>query len=363
MKKIDIGFLKNFQETCRIVVGRDLVNKIDKIIDWQNYSNIFVITDKKVANLYLKILLSKLPKNTKYIILPSSDIEKNIDNVQRIWTKMLNSGCNRHSLTINLGGGVVSDIGGFAAATYMRGINFVNVSTTLLSDVDASIGGKTGINFLGVKNLIGIFNQPKIVIIDVGMLTTISKRELTSGFAEIIKHGLINDKKYFDIVTSKMPIQFSLYELENIIFKSCQIKSSIVMRDENEKYLRKSLNFGHTVGHAIESLSLELDRTPLLHGESISIGMCVEAKMSYLLGLLPFKQLKIIEKRVEQIGLPTQVPVRMDIKKIIRNMENDKKNDKNGLNFTLLKEIGKVKINQRVSKDIIIEALDYKKYE
>jgi len=350
MKRLNLKFSKNNRGSCQILIGKALVRRIGKLTNCSDYTNVFIITDKNVSCLYLKTLLSQLPKRTGYIVLPVGDTEKNIDNIRKIWIKMFKKRCDRKSLVINLGGGVISDIGGFAASTYMRGIDHVNISTTLLSAVDAGFGGKNGINFLGIKNLIGTFSQEKMVIVDTDTIKTLPEREIISGFAEIIKHGLILNRKYFEKVTSKHPIQYTQNELENIIAGSCRLKSQIVLKDETEKGIRKSLNFGHTVGHAIESLSLEKGQTPLLHGETIGIGMCVEARASNLLGILSDSELMKITNSVRRSGLPTQIPKKMNHKDLLIKMSSDKKNEGKKINFTLLKNIGKVLVNQEIPK-------------
>lgn len=358
-KRLTLKFAKNGQNECPVWVGRHLIEKLGDLIHPTEYSNIFVVTDINVARFHLPHLLSVLRGNVSKIVLPNGDSEKQIDNVQEIWKVMLQSGCNRRSLVINFGGGVVSDIGGFAASTFMRGVTFINLPTTLLSAVDAGVGGKTGLNAFGVKNLIGTFTQPKQVLIDVDTLSTLPSRELVAGFAEVIKHGLVADAKYYQLVTSEPPTSFSVEELEEIIFKSCQIKGQIVLRDEVETGLRKILNFGHTVGHAIESLSLE-SSNPLLHGEAVAIGMCIEAKISNLLGLLSKTDFQIIIKGIVQLGLPHNIPQNMEEEAVLTKMGKDKKNIDGNINFSLLTEIGQAIFDQHVPKDIILSAMKAK---
>lgn len=358
-KKLNLKFSSNRQSECLVLVGKGLIDKLRELINPTDYSNIFVVTDVNVARFHLSRLLSALHENVGQIVLPSHDSEKHIGNVQKIWEAMLQSGCNRRSLVINLGGGVVSDIGGFAASTFMRGVDFVNLPTTLLSAVDASVGGKTGINMFGAKNMIGTFAQPKQVIIDVDVLSTLSSRELIAGFGEVLKHGLIADKKYYRLVASKIPLECSAKELEAIIFRSCQIKSKVVSQDEVENGLRKVLNFGHTIGHAVESLSLE-GATPILHGEAVAIGMCTEARVSRLLGLVSRSELQAIVKTITWFGLPSEIPSEMEEEAILGKMGKDKKNVGDGINFTLLTGIGQAIFDQYVPKDIILSAMRMK---
>ena len=286
--------------------------------------------------------------------LPSGDNQKNIENAQKIWAALLDFGCDRKSLVINIGGGAIGDLGGFAASTYMRGIDFLQIPTTLLAQVDASVGGKVGINFAAVKNLISSFQQPIAVIVDSDILSTLPQREFISGFAEIIKHGLIADKKYFQSVTSKKPQEFSQDELIDIISRSIQIKADIVSQDEKEKNTRKLLNFGHTIGHAIEAISQEMEK-PLLHGEAISIGMIAEGKISKILGLLSDKEYTILEQSLIKAGLPTTLS--SPVNNVLEKIKSDKKNVKGETKFTLLENIGKAVINKSVDESTIRKAL------
>lgn len=336
-----------------VYIGSGILTRFSKLVNLKKYSNIIIITDKSIEKHWLK-KIKGLPQNPKKIILQSGEQSKNIDTVQEIWQKFLLSGCDRKTLVINLGGGVILDMGGFAASTYMRGVSFINIPTTLLAQVDASIGGKTGIDFMGIKNLIGTFNQPVAVIVDTAALSTLPKREFLSGFAEIIKHGLIYDKEYFQKVTSKDPLQFTDKELIEIIAESIKIKAKIIGGDHTEENCRKILNFGHTVGHAIESLSLK-STTPLLHGEAISIGMFIEAKISRRLKLLSPAAVQIVKQGLTRAGLPISAHLAID--KTIKLMRSDKKNEKGKINFTLLSGIGKAVINQFVPESIIKKEL------
>lgn len=356
MQKITLRHSRNLKKReCTIFVGNQTLEKIASLINLNKYSQIFIITDQNVKSALLKRVLLNLPANTASIILPAGEKEKNIENIQKIWKAMLNARCDRKSLVINLGGGMITDLGGFAASTYMRGIDFLNIPTTLLAQVDASVGGKVGFDFANVKNLIGTFDQPVAVIIDISTLVSLPKREFISGFAEIIKHGLVTDKKYFDLTTSKQPLEFTQNEIAEIIFKSIQIKAKIVQNDETEKGIRKSLNFGHTVGHAVESLSLE-SSTPLLHGEAISIGMIAETIIAHLLKMISVSDLQLIRQSLINAGLPVSFTY-LKIDKIIQKMQSDKKNEKGEINFTLLCGIGKTAINQNVPDALVIQAL------
>lgn len=355
MEKVIVEITKDVKKEYPIFIGVGLLEKVSSLLEIKKYSKILLITDKKIKQFLLDKVEKKLQKKIDYFILSSSEQEKNIENVQRIWNFLIEKHFDRKSLIINFGGGVVTDLGGFVASTYMRGIDFINIPTTLLSQVDASVGGKTGINFAGIKNLVGTFTQPKAVIIDINTLETLPRREFLSGFAEIIKHGLIKDKKYFEFVTSKHPLDFSKEELVEVILASIKIKRDIIKDDERESDGRKILNFGHTIGHAIESLSLKTDK-PLLHGEAISIGMFMESKISNLIGSLSLEELEKIKISLINSELPIAFD-NLDVGGIINKMEADKKNEQEKINLTLISSIGNAIINQNPPIDIIKQVL------
>lgn len=356
MHKININLLSQKNE-YKIYIGKQIIADIKSLYDLNKYSKIIIITDENIAPHFLGVILKLLSTDTKQLILPAGEKTKNIDTVEKIWTFLKENNYDRKSLVINLGGGVITDMGGFAASTYMRGIDFINIPTTLLSQVDASVGGKTGIDFIGIKNLIGTFTQPKAVIIDIQTLKSLPKRELLSGFAEIIKYGIIFDKNYFAKVTSKKSLDFNDEELIDIIAKSCDIKKSIVTSDEKENGNRKLLNFGHTIGHAIEALALETDK-PLLHGEAVSIGIVAEAKIAELTNLIDKDTFEKIENSLKQAGLPITIS-NLKIGAVLAKMETDKKNERGAINFTLIKKIGEGIVDQKVDEKIINKSLQY----
>jgi 3-dehydroquinate synthase len=356
MKQLQL-IINNQSKHYSIVIGQNIFGNIKEVIDLQKYSKVLCLTDENIAPHFLDKLLDNLPNNKSSIILPPGENTKNIETVQKIWTEMKDNKLDRKSLVINLGGGVIGDMGGFAAATYMRGIDFLQIPTTLLSQIDSSVGGKTGIDFAGIKNLVGTFNQPIAVLIDIQTLQTLPERELISGFAEMIKHGLIVDAGYFERVTSKKPDEFSQEELIDLIARSCEIKKEIVETDETEKGQRKLLNFGHTIGHAIESLSLETD-TPLLHGEAVSIGMLAEAKISQLQNLISEEDVQKIQHTLTSAGLPISVSD-LQTQKVLEKMQSDKKNEQGKINFTLLSGIGNATINQNVPDESIAQAIAF----
>lgn len=332
-----------------VYIGSGILKNVSGIIDLKKFSKIVVIVDENVPLKYLD--------EFEKIVVPSGEQSKNIDTVKIIWEKMLEFGCDRKSLVINLGGGVIGDMGGFAASCYMRGIKFLQVSTTLLSAVDASVGGKLGVDFGSVKNLIGLFNQPIGVIVDVDTFESLPDREFISGFGEIIKHGIIADTQYFKKVTSKKPREFSKDELIQIIKRSCEIKAEIISEDEKEGGNRKLLNFGHTIGHAIEGISLDTGN-PLLHGEAVSIGMVAEAKISKELGLIDGVTAEKIKQTLVFAGLPVSYNVE-DFEKFSGLIGKDKKAESGKIKWTLIKGFGEASINQEVSEDLIKRSLHY----
>ena len=338
-----------------IIIGKNLLEKLDKLIDVNQFSKIAILTDENVASHWLTVVKKSL-NNPVVIVIKSGEKEKNIETVKKIWEKMFELGLDRKSLLINLGGGVVCDIGGFSASTFMRGIEFNNIPTTLLAQVDASIGGKVGIDFNEIKNGVGLFKEPSKIIIDVKTLETLPKRELVSAFGEIIKHGVISGREYFDLVISKKPEEFGEEELIEIIKKSIKIKLNIVKKDPNEINVRKILNFGHTIGHAIESLSWKTDNS-LLHGEAVALGMIAE---SNLISSQPAcRQAGLcgsIEKAVAHAGLPIRIK-NVSVKDILQVMSLDKKNIGKKILWSLPENIGKINISVEVPNDLIIKAI------
>lgn len=354
MKKL-IVTIQEKPQVYPIIIGEDLIGTIDALFDFSKYSKIVIITGKNIPKEWLAKLQESLPYESFPIFAPSGEKGKTIDTVIYIWNQFQKLGLDRKALVINLGGGVICDMGGFAASTYLRGVDFLQVPTTILAQVDASVGGKTGINFNNIKNYIGAFQQPIGVVIDVNTLATLSERVYTQGFAEIIKHGLIADRVYFDFVTSKKLKDFNTSELTQMLAKSNEIKARIVEEDQKERGVRKIVNFGHTIGHAIESLSFETDK-PYLHGEAVLLGMIVETKISELAGLLKTEDAAIIYERLSGLGLPVSVS---NIKKedIIKKLKTDKKVVKGEINWTLLNSIGSAVINQKVEDKIVEKAL------
>ena len=341
--------------TYHIFVGNGLMHQISNLLEVDRYSTLFIITDEVVERLWLPKLQQQLPKPSTSIALPAGEQSKNIDNVERIWSSMSKAGCDRKSLVLILGGGVIGDIGAFAASTYMRGVPFVHIPTTLLAQVDSSIGGKTGFDFDDLKNLIGTFAQPEAVVVDTDTLSTLPKREFTAGFAEMLKHGLVYDASYFEKLAQKPPTEYDIRELTDLITRSIHIKTDIVQSDEKESGERKLINFGHTVGHAVEALSWESSH-PLLHGEAVAIGMVVETALSCRKGLLKRSDEQRIIEAIQSAGLPIQVP-HVSLKDLREKMNSDKKNEQGIILLTLLEDIGKATYNQTVAEPLLVETI------
>ena len=321
-----------------------------------NFSNIIALVDSNTQKACLPILQEYLSGfDLNIISIPAGELNKNIDTCQEIWQQMMDLKTDRNSLMINLGGGVIGDMGGFCAGTFKRGIQFIQVPTTLLSQVDASIGGKLGIDFAEIKNSIGLFRNPGAVFIDPIFLKTLPKREIRSGFAEVIKHSLINDTAQW--IQLRQIDTLEQVNWTKIIAPSLKIKQRIVETDPFEKGIRKALNFGHTIGHAVESYFLKSEH-PLLHGEAIAIGMVCESFISEkLIGLSPdsTQQITAIINRIfGKTTIPSNTyPTLIDL------MYNDKKNEGKGINFSCISPIGEVHINQEATPVLIQEALDY----
>lgn len=351
MKKINICLNSgNFP----IYLGDNILEKLPLLLN--KYSKYIVLIDENIVLFYRDKLKNIFP-HFVFIVVPFGEHHKNIHTVENIWKELLFHRADRKSVLINFGGGVVGDMGGFVAGTYMRGIDYIQVPTTLLSQVDASVGGKTGFNLGGIKNSIGLFNQPEFVLIDVDMLSTLPQREFISGFAEIIKHGIIADKNYFQLVTAKKPNEYSKIEMLKIIEGSCQIKSNIVRQDEKEAGLRKILNFGHTIGHGIEALSLSLAK-PLSHGEAVSIGMVAESWLAMQLNILSAHEFSLIELSIKAIGLPIRAQ-NISPNDVMKRIVHDKKHSGRILDWSIPKKIGKAIIQPGCDEALVHKSLHY----
>ncbi|AUC76640.1 3-dehydroquinate synthase [Olleya sp. Bg11-27] len=341
-----------------IQFNSDCSTALNTYIKEHSFSNIFILVDSNTYSHCLPKLLEQLETNLtiEIIEIEAGEHHKNIETCLGVWQTLSDLRADRKSLMINLGGGVVTDLGGFVACTYQRGIKFINIPTTLLSMVDASIGGKNGVDLGSIKNQIGIIKTPNMVLIDTDYLNTLSSREMRSGLAEMLKHGLIHNELYYNKLSGLSNL--TLEDLDQLIYDSVLIKKDIVEQDPTEQNLRKTLNFGHTLGHAIESFYLNHETKALLHGEAIAIGMILETYLSTaLLGFPLEKALKIKENTIKVYG-KVAIP-KADLAPIIDLMRFDKKNEKGTINFVLLETIGKAKTNCVVSNELIINSFDF----
>ena len=337
MKTINIQF---DERSYPIYIGEGLISDYELIGQHLPHKKIAIITNDLVADIYLAPLINSLSphKDVISIILPDGEKYKNTDSLNSIYSQLLKNKADRNTTLIALGGGVIGDITGFAAATYMRGINFIQMPTTLLSQVDSSVGGKTGINHPQGKNMIGAFYQPQCVITDVNVLKTLPSRELSAGLAEVIKYGLIRDIKFFEWLETNIQslIEMNPEHLSEAILRSCQNKADVVEADEFESGIRAILNLGHTFGHAIE---VAQGYGNWLHGEAVAVGMIMAAKLSQAMGWLSEPDIERIISLIKHAGLPT-VPPNISVDKYIELMMLDKKTKDGKINLVLQKSMG-----------------------
>ena len=342
----------------KIIYSRQPENELLPWIEQYPKGKVFLATEETVNRLWVSKYDSFLKKlGVRKVVVPSGEDHKKIGSVAQIWEFLSQNGADRKSLLTNIGGGMLTDLAGFAASTFKRGIDFLNVPTTLLSQVDASVGGKTGINFNGLKNEIGTFKEPVAVIINTDFIKTIDRPNFISGFAEMIKHGLIKspehieDLKTFDFET----ISYDL--LQEIIRHSVNVKEYFVANDPTEKNIRKALNFGHTAGHAFESLAMEQNR-PIFHGFAVAYGMIAELFLSVEKCGFPKNDFENLTEWL--LGIYGKFTIsENDFERLFELMTHDKKNELGRINFTLLSEPGKIKINQNCEKESIFNVLEY----
>jgi 3-dehydroquinate synthase len=323
------------------------------------HSKIFILVDSNTIKVCLPHFLENFKgfENFEIIEINAGEVYKNLETCLTIWSTLTKLGADRKSILINLGGGVITDMGGFVASTFKRGIKFINIPTTLLSMVDASVGGKTGIDLGVLKNQIGLFSNPEMVLIDTDFLKTISEREMRSGLAEIVKYGFTFDQSIWNRIK---PIkQIDLQLINDLVYRSIEIKNEVVLKDLREENLRKSLNFGHTIGHAIESYFLEdLQKKSLTHGEAIAIGMVIELYYSSMIFNFPIEKTNELKNFV--INFYGKIPLhKTDFSPIISLMQYDKKNVNGKVNFVLLDKMESCKIDIHVNKELLVEGIEY----
>lgn len=341
-----------------VILCESLEKSLIHAIERCPHDKLFILTDEHTRRLCLPALVN-LPeiKEAVSITIGAEDVHKTLETLASVWTALSNQGATRHSLLINLGGGMVTDLGGFAAATFKRGMAYINLPTTLLAMVDASVGGKTGINFNGLKNEIGAFAPASSVLIETDFLRTLDAANFFSGYAEMLKHGLISRTDHWAELLNFDTAHIDYRVLKQLVGQSVQVKEEIVAQDPYEKGIRKALNLGHTVGHAFESLALAENR-PVLHGFAVAWGMVCELYLSHLrVGFPKDKMRQTIQFIKENYGI-----FHFDCKKyeqLYAYMTHDKKNTSGIINFTLLKEIGDICINQTADKETIFEMFDF----
>ena len=367
-----------------IIIVRELEQQLSQAVKECNADRLFILTDSTTMQLCLPVVRDfACLSEAKCIGIAAGDSNKSLDAVSHVWSELQRMGATRHSLLVNLGGGMVTDLGGFAASTFKRGISYINIPTTLLSMVDASVGGKTGFNFGGLKNEIGVFSEPHNVLIDTQFLKTLDRENLLSGYAEMLKHGLISD-----VPTWAELLAFPLVSPENLespdypkrpenpenpdnpdypaladmLEKSVAVKQRIVTEDPKEQGLRKALNLGHTIGHAIESLAMSGTADgrlkPILHGYAVAYGLVCELYLSVIKTGFPTDRMRQTVHFIrENYG---RLPITCDdYPTLLQLMTHDKKNTANEINFTLLGDIGDIRINQTATRQEIEEALDF----
>ena len=349
--------MKSIQSTsCQVHFQENAYLQLNEYLANNKHSLIFILVDENTNRDCLPKLMAEMATDLtiEIIEIESGEINKNLDTCTGLWNVLTELGADRKSLMINLGGGVITDMGGFVASCFKRGIAFINIPTTLLSMVDASVGGKTGVDLGVLKNQIGIFSDPEMVLIDIDFLKTVTEQEIISGTAEIIKHGLIYDNDLYNDVRNN-----NLKNVGYLIHRSVEIKNEVVLADQKESSLRKILNYGHTIGHAVESYFLESEhKTTLTHGQAISLGMVTEAYISNK--LYGFSEAILSDLKAYVIDLFGKVPiVKEDYAAVFDYLKHDKKNVGGQVNFVLLEAIEKYKIDCKVPIELVEESIDY----
>jgi 3-dehydroquinate synthase len=336
-----------------IHIGEGLLDHAELLLPLCANRQVCIVTNDVVAPLYLERLLATLaPCKPDHLILPDGEEHKTLDTVTRIYDHLLERNYSRSCVLVALGGGVIGDMVGFAAATYQRGVRFIQVPTTLLAQVDSSVGGKTGVNRPLGKNMVGAFYQPQAVLIDVATLDTLPLRELQAGLAEVLKYGFINNREFNDWLDAALPALLARERpaLIHAIKVSCQEKATIVAADETEGGVRATLNLGHTFGHAIETA---MGYGNWLHGEGVATGMVMAADLSHRMGLLDAESARAIKAMIARAGLPVTPPVEITPERFIALMAKDKKSEKGAIKFILLEAIGRAVYNRTAPSELL----------
>ena len=360
MDNKDILVHKDGKPCYHIVISKSFDNFVEEVIKAREKSRrICIVTDSNVAGLYLKELQDKccsISEQIESFIFDAGEQSKNLNTVRSLYEFLIKKEFDRHDLLIALGGGVVGDLTGFAAATYLRGIDFIQVPTTLLSQVDSSIGGKTGVDFDAYKNMVGAFKMPRLVYINVSVLQSLDSKQFASGMGEVIKHGCIRDYEYFKWleVNGSLIEERNLDALSHLVYQSCQIKREVVEEDPTEKGIRAILNYGHTVGHAIEKES----GFKLFHGECVAVGMVAATLLSFKRGLISESDFERVVKLIKFYNLPVHVN-NTDKVAVVNAMKHDKKMAAGKLKFILIRSIGDAFIDTSVTFEELGMAVDY----
>ena len=343
----------------KVVISKDLKADLQAFFASMSYDRLFLLTDTNTQEKCYP-LIKDIPalQDAPVITVQAGDTHKDIEQVAYIWSRLSNEGASRNSLLVNLGGGMITDMGGFAGATFKRGLRTVNIPTTLMASVDAAVGGKTGVNFNGLKNEVGSFYPPECVFIDCEFLRTLDRDNLLSGYAEMIKHALISSMDiYASVLLFDLDARIDYAFLNRMVAQSVAVKERIVEEDPKEHGIRKALNFGHTIGHAYESLSFRKNR-PLLHGHAVAAGIVSELYLSHKVCGFPMEKLSQVVYYLKEY-YPAFVFDCKDYDALYELMTHDKKNEAGVINFTLLSQVGDVQINRQVSKEKILESLDF----
>ena len=345
-------------EAQKLIISQNLEQSLVQAMADCPYDRLFVLCDETTERLCLPLVSHfSCMTQAQPVTIPAGDQHKGLDSLTHVWSSLQQGGATRHSLMINLGGGMVTDLGGFAASTFKRGIPYINIPTTLLSMVDASVGGKTGINFGGLKNEVGVFNNARYVILDTTFLQTMDYENILSGYAEMLKHGLIsNEAMWAELMNFELGNISQSSRFTKMIADSVAVKQRIVLEDPTEQGLRKALNLGHTAGHAFESLALE--RHPVLHGYAVAWGLIVELWLACIKTGFPQDKMRqtvsFIHEHYGRMAITCD-----DYPHLLELMHHDKKNTGSEINFTLLGNIGDIRINQTATEEEIKEALDF----
>lgn len=352
--QVDLG-----DRSYPIYIGSNLLTQADLLVQHIKSKQIVVVTNTTIAPLYLQTLLENMTAyQVESVILPDGEQYKTLTHVETIFTHLLEQKFSRNATLIALGGGVVGDMGGFAAACYQRGIDFIQIPTTLLAQVDSSVGGKTGVNHALGKNMIGAFYQPQAVIADISVLDTLDDRQLSAGIAEVIKYGLIRDIEFFVWLEENIELLLSRDKqaLAFAIERSCQNKAAVVAEDEKESGIRAILNLGHTFGHAIET---GMGYGKYLHGEAVAIGTCQAADLSRRLGWLNDEDVRRIINIFKRVHLPVVPPKDLTVERYIELMSVDKKNVDGAIRVIALEKIGKASLPMNVEQEILEQTLKH----